>query len=81
MPAAAAIICSVSPNVSDSIAPTVDRSRRKLAGRLPRKELCWCTPAATAGCASWSRMARPHPAITIISRLIFQVMLSGPARG
>ena len=39
MPAAAAIICSVSPNVIDCIAPTVERSRLKLESRLPRKVL------------------------------------------
>src|SRR5687767_11285657 len=37
-------------------------------------------PAATSGCANCSRMARPQPARTMISRLILHVTLSGPAR-
>jgi hypothetical protein len=49
MRAAALIICSVSPNVSESIAPTVERVRRKLESRLPRKELWSWTPVATEG--------------------------------
>ena len=66
------IICSGSQKVIESMVPTVECSRQKLERRLPRKELCSCTPAATAGCASLSRIARPEPATTIASRLIFR---------
>src|SRR5207247_9397683 len=76
IPAAAAADSSGVPKVNASIASTVRLSRPTRAHRSAAKPLWSATPWATRGWAIWSRMARPHPARSTISRWSFHVVLS-----
>src|SRR5579885_3404646 len=70
--------CSAVPNVSSSIDSTVLRRRFQRRLGSETKTLCSSTPASTKGWASCMRMAAGQPSTTTISRLIFQLIESGP---
>src|SRR5688572_1480047 len=74
MPFSVASRSTSPPKVRASIACTVACSRDAATRALARKALCSWTPAATRGCASCSRMARPHPSSARRSALTRRVI-------